>query len=119
MRDEFVVSERRACAVMGQHRSTRRTVRCAPDNAAALMASVIDLARQYGRDGYRRLTALLRAESWRCNHKRVERIRRRERLKVPSQQRKRGRLWLTTAPAYGCGPSGRTRYGPSAPQLPV
>ena len=45
---------------------------------AALTAAIIELARQYGRYGYRRVTALLRAEGWRVNHKRVERIWRRE-----------------------------------------
>jgi putative transposase len=53
------------------------------------------LARQYGRYGYRRITALLRRTGWRTNHKRVERIWRREGLKVPAKQPKRGRLWLT------------------------
>jgi putative transposase len=48
----------------------------------------------YGRYGYRRVTALLRAEGWAVNHKRVERIWRREGLKVPPKQPKRGRLWL-------------------------
>ena len=52
------------------------------------------LAGQYGRYGYRRITALLRAEGWIVNHKRVERIWRREGLKVPTKQPKRGRLWL-------------------------
>ena len=61
---------------------------------AALTAAIIDWARQYGRYGYRRITALLRAEGWVCNHKRVERIWRREGLKVPVRQPKRGRLWL-------------------------
>ena len=60
----------------------------------ALTAAIIDWARQQGRYGYRRITALLRAEGWRCNHKRVERIWRREGLKVPARQPKRGRLWL-------------------------
>ena len=60
----------------------------------ALTAAIIDWARQHGRYGYRRITALLRAEGWRCNHKRVERIWRREGLKVPARQPKRGRLWL-------------------------
>ena len=64
------------------------------DDEAALTAAIIELARQYGRYGYRRITALLRAEGWRCNHKRVERIWRREGLKVPARQPKRGRLWL-------------------------
>ena len=52
------------------------------------------LACQYGRYGYRRLTALLRDEGWRINHKRVERIWGREGLKVPRKQPKRRRLWL-------------------------
>ena len=64
------------------------------DDKAALTAATIDWARQYGRYGYRRVTALLRAEGWACNHKRVERIWRREGLRVPARQPKRGRLWL-------------------------
>lgn len=60
----------------------------------ALCKAIIELARQYGRYGYRRITALLRAEGWRANHKRVERIWKREGLKVPARQPKRGRLWL-------------------------
>jgi len=88
------VSERFACRVLGQHRSTQRKVPRASDDEAALTEAIIELARQYGRYGYRRVTALLRAEGWRCNHKRVERIWRREGLKVPARQPKRGRLWL-------------------------
>ena len=61
---------------------------------AALTQAIVDLARQYGRYGYRRITALLHAEGWGCNHKRVERIWRREGLKVPVRQPKRGRLWV-------------------------
>ena len=52
------------------------------------------LATQYGRYGYRRITALLQGEGWRVNHKRIERLWRREGLKVPRKQPKRGRLWL-------------------------
>jgi putative transposase len=88
------VSERFACKVLGQHRSTQRKVAGAADDEAALTAAIIDWARQYGRYGYRRVTALLRAEGWACNHKRVERIWRREGLRVPARQPKRGRLWL-------------------------
>lgn len=54
----------------------------------------VQLATCYGRYGYRRITALLRHEGWGVNHKRVERIWRREGLRVPSKQPKRGRLWL-------------------------
>jgi transposase InsO family protein len=60
-----------------------------------LVARIIELASQYGRYGYRRITALLRQEGWKVNHKRVERIWRLEGLKVPQKQPKRGRLWLT------------------------
>ena len=60
-----------------------------------LTRDIIALATRYGRYGYRRITALLQNErGWRVNHKRVERIWRREGLKVPQKQPKRGRLWL-------------------------
>jgi putative transposase len=59
-----------------------------------LTRRIIELAKEYGRYGYRRITALLRREGWRVNHKRVERIWRQEGLKVPPKQPKRGRLWL-------------------------
>ncbi len=52
------------------------------------------LASEYGRYGYRPITAILNAEGWRVNHKRVERIWREEGLKVPEKQPKRKRLWL-------------------------
>ena len=65
-----------------------------PDDEEALTADIIEFARQYGRYGYRRITALLRASGWMVNRKRVERIWRREGLKVPAKQPKRGRLWL-------------------------
>jgi transposase InsO family protein len=55
---------------------------------------MVELTKQYGRYGYRRITALLRREGWRVNHKRIERLWRREGLKVPSRQPKRRRLWL-------------------------
>ncbi len=57
------------------------------------MARIIELAQAYGRYGYRRITALLQREGWRVNHKRVERIWRKEGLKVPKKQPKRGQLW--------------------------
>jgi transposase InsO family protein len=88
------VSERRACAVLGQHRSTQRQPPRGRDDEAALTAEIVALARQHGRYGYRRITALLRRAGWRVNAKRVERIWRREGLKVPQRQPKRGRLWM-------------------------
>jgi transposase InsO family protein len=59
-----------------------------------LVKRIIALATQFGRYGYRRITALLRHEGWQVNHKRVERIWRKEGLKVPKKQPKRRRLWL-------------------------
>jgi transposase InsO family protein len=58
------------------------------------VARLTAFACQYGRYGYRRITALLRSDGWRVNHKRVERIWKQEGLKVPQKQPKRGRLWL-------------------------
>jgi len=89
------VSERRACAVLGQHRSTQRKAPQGREDEARLTADIVELARQYGRYGYRKIAALLRRAGWLVNDKRVERIWRREGLKVPQKQPKRGRLWLT------------------------
>ena len=91
---ELGISERRACRALGQHRSTQRKIPTTPDDEAALTADIIELARQYGRYGYRRITAMLRSAGWTVNKKRVERIWRCEGLKVPAKQPKRGRLWL-------------------------
>ncbi|MDB5384349.1 MAG: family transposase, partial [Rhodospirillales bacterium] len=90
----LAASERFAFRVLDQHRPTQRKARSTADDEGALSADITDLAQRYGRYGYRRITALLKAQGWRCNHKRVERIWRREGLKVPARQPKRGRLWL-------------------------
>jgi putative transposase len=92
--DVLHISERRACEVLGQPRATQRRVRCTSGEEEALSRRIVELATKYDRYGYRRITALLRRESWKVNHKRVERIWRREGLKVPKKQPKRGRLWL-------------------------
>ena len=60
----------------------------------ALRSDIIRLASQYGRYGYRRITALLRIEGWHVNLKRVERVWREEGLKVPSKQPKKARIYL-------------------------
>jgi putative transposase len=88
------VSERRACRVIGQHRSTQRKDLIRRDDEDALARAIIRLAEQFGRYGYRRITTLLRDEGWHVNQKRVYRIWRGEGLKVPMKQPKRGRLWL-------------------------
>lgn len=94
MRCRLAVSERRACAVIGQPRATQRRCRRVGDDEVRLTTAIERLAGRYGRYGYRRIAALLRADGWRTNVKRVWRIWRREGLKVPRRQPKRGRLWL-------------------------
>jgi putative transposase len=89
----LTVSERRACRALGQHRSTRRKVPRGRDDETALLADLVELARRYGRYGYRKIAALLRAAGWLVNDKRVERLWRQEGLKVPARQPKKGRLW--------------------------
>ena len=83
------------CRALGQHRSTQRKLPRGRDDEERLTAAIIELARQYGRYGYRKVAELLRSTAgWVVNDKRVERIWRREGLKVPKRQPKRGRLWL-------------------------
>lgn len=94
LRGRLGISERRACLVIGQARASQRRDSVARDDEEALKAAIVSLASQYGRYGYRRVTALLRRDGWQVNHKRVERIWRQEGLKVPQRQPKRGRLWL-------------------------
>lgn len=77
------------------------------DDEGSLRSMIVELARQYGRYGYRRITALLREEGWRVNHKRVERIWRQEGLKVPRKQAKRGRLWFNDGSCVRLRPTHR------------
>ena len=87
-------SERRACKVLEQPRSTQRRGQKVKPDEDLLREAIVKLACEYGRYGYRRITALLKNDGWRVNHKRVERIWREEGLKVPKRQPKRKRLWL-------------------------
>ena len=94
VRQRLGVSERGACRVLGQARSTQRRRSTRKADEEALREDVVRVARSFGRYGYRMVTGLLRTEGWVVNHKRVERIWREEGLKVPKKQPKRGRLWL-------------------------
>jgi putative transposase len=88
------LSERRICRVLGQHRSTQRRVPTGPDDEERLTADIVELARRHGRLGYRKIAEMLRSTAgWIVNDKRVERIWRREGLKVPAKQSKQGRIW--------------------------
>jgi transposase InsO family protein len=88
------VSEREACRVLKQWRGTQRYVPLHRADEDALTRDIIALASEYGRYGYRRITALLQARGWPIGKDRVQRIWRREGLKVPQKQRARARLWL-------------------------
>ena len=82
--------------MLGQARTTQRRESSPSSDEKQLTKDIVVLATKYGRYGYRRITALLNnnEHGWRVNHKRVERIWRKEGLKVPKKQPKRGRLWL-------------------------
>ena len=99
------VSERRACRVLGQPRSTQRRVPHVADDEPRLVKRIVELAGQYGRYGYRLITGMLRNEGWKVNHKRIERLWRREGLKVPQKQPKRRRLWLNDGSCIRLRPS--------------
>jgi transposase InsO family protein len=93
LRKTFEVSERRACRVLNQPRSSQRHVSTRAGKDAALVERMIALSRENPRYGYRRVWALLRREGWAVNKKRVQRLWRETGLKVPaSRERKRRRL---------------------------
>lgn len=94
LQQRFHVSERRACRVVGQSRGSQRYAPILRSDEDALTRDIVSLAGQYGRYGYRRITALLHTEGWCVGKDRVQRIWRREGLKVPKKQPPRGRLWL-------------------------
>ena len=93
------VSERRACEVIGQPRSTQRYVATRREKDQPLVKRMLELVRSHPRYGYRRVWALLRGEGFRVNRKRVHRLWRKEGLKVPKKQRKKRRLGSSE---HGC-----------------
>ena len=93
-REQYGISERHACRLLGQWRGTQRYEPMDRPEEDELTRAVIELARQYGRYGYRRITALLRNGGWQVGKDRVQRIWRREGLKVPQNQRPTRRLWF-------------------------
>lgn len=91
-RQRLGTSERRTCDVVGLARSTLR-YQSKPQNDDDLRFALIRLAKHYGRYGYRKIGELLRAEGWRVNHKKVERLWREEGLQLPARHKKRKRLY--------------------------
>jgi transposase InsO family protein len=86
LRRRFRVSERRACRLVGQHRSTERYVAVAGDFELALVSRMNELAAKHPRYGYRMVWALLRGEGFQINKKRVERLWRLEGHRVPPRR---------------------------------
>ena len=95
LRDQFKASERRACRVLSQPRSSQRRKSKPRDDEALLARRMRELVRERPRFGYRRIAALLRREGWRANPKRIYRLWRQEGLKVPRKKRKRRSLGLS------------------------
>lgn len=104
---QFQVSQRRACRVVGQHRSVER--RRGQDDVAEkrLVGEMRGHAERHPRFGYRRVAALLRKDGWRVNAKRIHRLWREEGLRVPVRRQKRRR--------QGCGANGVLRKRPEYP----
>ena len=94
IRAKYGLSERQSCRIVGQPRGTQRYTAIVRADEDALTRAIISLASQYGRYGYRRITSLLADAGWQVGCDRVQRIWRREGLKVPRKQKPRGRLWL-------------------------
>jgi transposase InsO family protein len=93
------LSERLACRIVGQHRSTQRHQPVEPDRDRALRVELRQLSRAHPRWGYRRAHAQLRQQGWRVNRKAIQRLWREEGLQVPGRRRKRQRLGTSTTPA--------------------
>ena len=93
-RAKYVVSARRACRVVRQWRGTQRYQPLRRTDEEELTQAILALATKYGRYGDRRITGLRQNAGWRVGQDRVQRIWRREGLKVPQKPRPRGRLWL-------------------------
>ena len=92
LQKNFEVSERRACQVLGQPRSSQRYISTKADIDTALSQRMVALSRENPRYGYRRVWALLRREGWTVNRKRVQRVWREAGLMVPSKECKRRRM---------------------------
>jgi putative transposase len=99
LQERLDLSQRRACAIVGQHRSTQRHEPAEPDPDRDLRDRLRRLARRHPRWGYRRAHAVLRREGHAVNRKKVQRLWREEGLRVPARRRKRQRLGFSTTPA--------------------
>ncbi len=110
--ERLALSERRACRITGQHRSTQRhQPRRGGDRDEALRARLRKLSAEHPRWGYRLAWGAVREEGWVVNRKKIQRLWREEGLRVPQRKRKRQRLGTSTTPLHGCARSGPTTSG--------
>jgi transposase InsO family protein len=93
------LSQRLACRIVGQQRSTQRHQSIEPARDRALREELRRLSRDHPRWGYRRAHAQLRGQGWRVNRKAIQRLWREEGLRVPARRRKRQRLGTSSCPA--------------------
>jgi hypothetical protein len=84
------MAERWACRLVNQPRGTQSYQPTQREDEGQLTQAIIALAKQYGRYGYRWITALLQSAGWQMGKDRVERIWRREELKVLQKQKPHG-----------------------------
>jgi putative transposase len=100
LRERLGLSERRACQVTGQHRSTQRHQACrGGERDDALRQRLRKLSAEHPRWGYRLAWGAVREEGWAVNRKKIQRLWREEGLRVPQRKRKRRRLGDSTVPA--------------------
>jgi putative transposase len=99
LQDRLGLTERRACQITGQHRSTQRRPQRADRREDALRRRLREISRAHPRWGYRRAWGHLRTEGWAANRKRIQRLWREEGLRVPVRRRKRRRLGTSTTEA--------------------
>lgn len=97
--DRLGLSERRACRIVGQHRSTQRhEPRRGRDRDDCLRERLREISVEHPRWGYRLAWGVVREEGWAVNRKRIQRLWREEGLRVPQRKRKRLRLGDSTVP---------------------
>ena len=99
LQERLGVSQRRACQIVGQHRSTQRYALAEADPDRDLRAELRKFAKDHSRWGYRRAHAVLQRRGWAVNRKKVQRIWREEGLRVPPKKRKRRRTGDSDADA--------------------
>jgi transposase InsO family protein len=107
LRNRFQVSERKACGVIGQLRTTQRYEKVIDPEGERVRDRILELVKEYGRYGYKTITSMLQLEGFAVGRDRVHRIWQEEGLQVPQKQPKRARLWLADGSCIRLRPTHR------------